>query len=112
MEAALDQPFTLKVGQTASIPAEKVTVKFVAVSEDSRCPKGEQCITAGNARIVLEVAVGSNSPERAELNLGRGSSEAPVGSLEVTLLDLQPYPVSGRTLRPEEYLASLSLHRL
>ena len=112
MEATLDQPFTLKVGQTASIPAGKITAKFVAVSEDSRCPKGEQCITAGNARIVLEVAVGSNAPERVELNLGRGSSEAVVSGLEVTLLDLQPYPVSGRPIRPEDYLASLSLHRL
>jgi hypothetical protein len=112
VEATLGQPFELKYGQAASIPSEKITVTFVAVAEDSRCPKGEQCITAGKARIVLEVAVGSAAPERAELTLGRGESDAVVAGLEVTLLGLEPYPVSGRPAPTENYLAKLSLRRL
>ncbi len=112
VEATLGQPFKLKAGQAASIRSEKITLTFVAVLEDSRCPKGEQCIVAGNARVLIEVATGSNAPERIELNLGRGDSEAAVGNLEVTLLDLEPYPVSGRPVRAEDYLASLSLRRL
>jgi len=112
LEAAFGQPFTLKHGQTASIPTEKITVTFVAVPEDSRCPKGDQCITAGNARVVIEVAVGSTAPERAELNLGRGESVAVAAGLELTLLGLEPYPASGRSTPPENYLAKLSLRRL
>jgi len=111
LEAAPGQPFTLKAGQTASITSEKVTVTFIAVSEDSRCPKGEQCITAGNARVLLEVAAGSAAPARIEFNLGRGASEAVVGTLEVTLVGLEPYPVAGRSIPAENYLASLSVRR-
>ncbi len=112
VEATLGQSFELKAGQTASIRSEKITLTFVAVPEDSRCPKGEQCIVAGNARVLVEVAAGSNAPERIELDLGRGEAEAVVGGIAVTLLGLEPYPVSGRTIRLEDYLASLSLRRL
>ncbi len=38
--AAPGQEFQLKVGQTASISGEDLTLKFVRVSEDSRCPTG------------------------------------------------------------------------
>ena len=112
IEVSLGQSFALKPGQQAAISSEKFVIRFASVSEDSRCPKGEQCIVAGNARVELEVTVGGAEPELLELNTSRAPSIADMGGFRVALVTLEPYPVSGRQIRPEEYLASVSVHRL
>jgi hypothetical protein len=38
--AALGQVFSLKLGQSAAIANEGLTLTFAAVQEDSRCPTG------------------------------------------------------------------------
>lgn len=111
-EATLGQEFKLRPGEKASISGEKVVVAFLSVSEDSRCPKGEQCIVAGKARVVLEVSIGASAAQSFELATAGGSEEMDLGGFQFKLIALEPYPVSGRQIRPEEYLASLSVQRL
>ena len=40
VQASLGQEFTLKLGQSARIQSEGLTLTFNDVSEDSRCPSG------------------------------------------------------------------------
>lgn len=89
-----------------------MVVRFVAVPEDSRCPKGEQCIVAGKARVALEISVDGGTPTEVELGTAEGHGEMDVAGFQVTLAGLAPYPVSGRQIRPEEYVATLVLRRL
>ena len=44
-----NEPFVLKPGQTATIVDENLTVTFVRVPSDSRCPVNVQCFIRGNA---------------------------------------------------------------
>ena len=48
--------FTLKLHERATLDAIHTSVRFLEVSEDSRCPSRVQCVWAGNGAVVLEVA--------------------------------------------------------
>lgn len=83
---------------------------FLGVTQDSRCPKGEQCITAGWARLSLEATPRGGAAVRFELDTAR-RTETEVGGYFVTLQSLEPYPVSGRPLAAADYVARLSVGR-
>lgn len=62
----------LEKGKQATVKKEKLTVKFVSVVEDSRCPEGATCVWQGNAKISLLVGKKGKSSKTVELNtLGR-----------------------------------------
>jgi hypothetical protein len=108
---SLRQEFTLKLGQTVRVKGESLRVKFVSVVEDSRCPKGEQCIRQGSAKISLEVTSGEDKPVALELTTEPSAQEEATGAAHlgysVTLVALDPYPLANRQTAPEDYRATL-----
>src|ERR1041384_6590460 len=54
----LGQEFELRIGQRAVIRKTNLTLRFVTVPEDSRCPSDVTCVWAGNARVELLVTNG------------------------------------------------------
>ena len=59
-QLSLGQPFSLRSGESAVLQRENVRLRFDSVPEDSRCPKTVQCVWAGNARVRLEITVGTD----------------------------------------------------
>jgi len=55
IKTSLDSSFQLTHNQTAIIESENLSIKFVNVAEDSRCPVGVQCVWPGQAKIELEI---------------------------------------------------------
>ena len=106
-EVSPGQEFTLKLGQTARVKGEGLEVKFASVVEDSRCPKGEQCIWQGRARIRVEVAGGGGEPVTLELGTEPGRQEAARLDYGLTLVALNPYPTANKQAAPEDYQATL-----
>lgn len=108
---ALRQEFTLKLGQTVRFKGESLRVKFASVVEDSRCPRGEQCVRQGSAKISLEVTSGEDKTAALELTTGQGAQEEAAGvahlGYSVTLVALDPYPTADRQAAPEDYRATL-----
>lgn len=86
-----------RLGQETYVDGPKVTP--LAVLEDSRCPKGVQCVWAGRVRISTRIVLGSGSQTR-ELTLGQPQQVAD-GSLE--LVEVSPSPIKGRTIDPQDY---------
>ena len=97
----------LHVGEKAQVRGE-IVLTFVGVAQDSRCPKGEQCITAGKARVQVEATPRGGSGIQLELDTSR-ETEAEVGRYRVSLVSLEPAPVAGRSISPAEYVAKLSV---
>ena len=106
-DVSLRQEFTLKLGQTVRVKGESLRVRFASVLEDSRCPKGEECIRQGSAKISLEVTSGEDKPVTLELTTEPGAQEATHLEYSLTLVALYPYPVSGRQVDREDYRATL-----
>ena len=103
-----DEPFTLGVGESASFAGATLIVRFLGVSGDSRCPADAFCIQGGDA--VVRVRASASGTSEYELHTG-DSSRATVthGSFRISLVNLEPYPFSSRTIAPGEYRATLTV---
>lgn len=112
MSISLNQPVQLAKGQTARMEApESMTLTFIDVPSDSRCPEGVQCVWAGDAEAVFEVRMGD---ETMEVGLHtHGGAQYPdqrtVAGYTVHLKKLDPYPVEGRKIDPEAYEATVEV---
>jgi hypothetical protein len=110
----LNKNFILSVGQEASTADGKLKIKFVSVAEDSRCPKGVNCIWAGNARVMLQVGKTQGAPVKLELNTNpreATNGAGGYGEYLIKLVEVAPYPVAGQTIKPGSYAVTLSVSK-
>lgn len=104
---SLDTQFTLTQGETAAVQGRNLKLRFESVTGDSRCPADAICITGGDA-IVKVAATGDAGSLSLELHTGDLSrASVTYGNVKVTLLELQPYPFSSRTIEQKDYRATL-----
>jgi hypothetical protein len=108
-DVPVGQQFELAAGESARAGTNPVTVRFVSVPQDSRCPVDVQCVTAGDATVRLELSGGGGATTTAELHTNAEPRSAPQGSYEVELLDLRPAPRSTRPTAPGDYVAVLRI---
>jgi hypothetical protein len=110
MSARLGEMFTIKVGEQAFIEAEDLTITFVSVVEDSRCPIDVRCTWEGNTRIVITLSKNKNKSASIELNTSRlFAREGRYLDYRIGLVKLDPDRTSTREIAEHEYRASLIL---
>ena len=66
-EVGLHQEFSLSPGQSTMIAGENLTIKFIEVISDGRCPRGAICVWAGEASCLTEITTHSESTYRKVL---------------------------------------------
>lgn len=110
IEAEIDSEFLLQVNQSAKIISEDITITFLNVTADSRCPADVMCVWMGQADIELFVQKGD---EESTINLSIGGDSSPEESIFdmylIQLMELSPYPYSTEVIRPDEYTATLKI---
>jgi hypothetical protein len=106
---SLNTEFTLAPADVMRIDGTSLSVRFNEVSGDSRCPADALCIQGGSARVRITVQ-SDGSPRDYELHTGDMQPAQHEGST-ITLVQLAPYPFSSRTIRPDEYRATLKVTR-
>jgi hypothetical protein len=106
----LGQPFDLRAGVSAVV-ADDLRVTFNGVRSDSRCPMDAVCIQAGEAIVALTLSPSAAAAVERELRTSPGLSEVSYLSYVVKLVALAPYPKSTQQIRPEDYVATLSIDR-
>lgn len=79
-----------------AIEVNGLTIEFVKVLEDSRCPKDVQCVWAGQAKVKVAVSTLDMEPQFAELVFGTQIADRAVQMDEFFIegLSLTPYPTS------------------
>jgi hypothetical protein len=114
VEAKLDKPFKLKIGQQAIISSDSekiITIGFLNVTEDSRCPSDVVCIQQGQATVSISTMLNGTDTGKVALTIGRGEKSGTFGSTHqqysIKLQSLEPYPVSTTPTKPEDYVATL-----
>ena len=104
----LNQRFTLAVGESATIDRTAVRLGFVGVTGDSRCTADAVCIQGGDALVHVRVT-DRGATSAYELHTGDGQrAQVLHGSLRIQLVELQPYPFSGRPTAPGDYRATFT----
>jgi hypothetical protein len=110
------EPSLTMVGHTAflTLPLDRsadngeLSVSFDAVTEDSRCPSGAQCVWAGNAgiRLTLESA---DRTQVAILNSTLDPRQVSFAGYAVGYRDLTPYPATAEPHDPDAYVATIAV---
>jgi hypothetical protein len=109
---ATEEDVRIQVGQTRAFEAEALEIAFDEVTSDSRCPKGETCVSEGDAVAVFAIAAAGHPPARLELHTAtKMPSAVGYGDWSIRLEALEPYPVTGRTILPTAYVATISVSR-
>lgn len=107
---SLDQPFILELNQTAELKSDQMRIKFLGISEDSRCPTGANCFWEGRAVADFEVSQGD---EYYMKTLTDNPGNDPTLSTwfaafghYVVLQSVTPYP-DGNPISQREYVVKL-----
>ena len=124
VNASLNVPFELTVGQRATVEPEEPWlsflpwVEFVSVQEDSRCPLDVVCIQAGRAKVNIEARFDAQDASIQELTLEVGSVDAASGRVSgasgVYLIKASVLDPSPGTLIQEapEYILTLYVTKI
>jgi hypothetical protein len=109
---AADTEVKVGAGETASIGDEGLTVTFLEVTEDFRCPSDVDCRRAGQATVLVKFERNGQDLGEFSLTLGEGREDETAATVEgyaVKLARLDPYPVSTSAIQPHEYVAYLTI---
>jgi hypothetical protein len=101
----IDSEFVLAPGESSLV--EDVSIRFVRVATDSRCPADVVCVWAGDAQVQI-VVTSRRSTKEYDLHT---SDMKPVVHEDYTihLVKVEPYPFTSRTIAPEEYRVTLKV---
>jgi hypothetical protein len=108
--AKLEDPFQLAINQTAVITANNMmSMQFLDVPEDSRCPSFVECIWAGQVTVSLNVSEFSSVPLIFNLTLGPSPSNLSARIVDthvIQLLQVDPYPIREEEIAKSDYRAT------
>ena len=113
--AELDTRFQLKIGQTALIESKNVSVRFLNVTEDSRCPSDVVCVWEGQVTILLSIM--HNDQELGDFALTiRGGDETladkTFDGYSIEVMQVEPYPKASEPTQPSDYVATLLVSKI
>lgn len=110
-EARSNQELKVQVNEQKSINSNDLTVEFVSVLEDSRCPEGTNCIWAGNAKIKLKLKQKNGAWKTFELNTNIEKNELKFGGYVIKITELTPTPAASVGINPNCYIATFSINK-
>lgn len=109
-ETILGEPFTLKVGQSVTLAEAGMTLSFVSVTQDSRCPSDVTCVQAGSGTVALTVVRTDGQRDELRLPIGSGGEfTARSPDFAITVSNLLPYPVSTLPIAPTDYQVTVAV---
>ena len=104
----LGQEVELKLGQTASIEAKALKVKFAGVISDSRCPTGATCVWEGEVSCTLEITYLGESYTKTIVQPGLSSHYAiEIFKVYEFRFNVWPYPGADEEIKSDEYRLQL-----
>jgi len=110
----------LRVGETLDYD-DGLSIRFLSVKKDDRCPINAQCVTAGDAEILLRVKVGTSKARVVSLHTDAKPNrhifavKYPKGmmgipkSYTVSIASLNPLPYAGRKTPQGDYRLRLRI---
>lgn len=105
----INQEVVLAPGQSTNIEGTNLSLKFVGVTGDSRCPADALCVLGGSATVKIEV---SGSGGSRELTFETGDLKPMTyDAWSLELVQLMPYPFSATPIKHEDYRATLRVRR-
>ena len=106
----LDENFVLAPGESARVSGADVSVRFMGVQGDSRCPADAVCIQGGDAIVRVEAQSSAAGAKTYDLHTASSQPDRH-GDVSIALVELAPYPFASRPTQPSDYRATLRVTR-
>lgn len=100
---SLGKEFTLPIGETIDIENENLSIKFVEVVGDSRCPTGVECVWAGEAQCRLRFNIAGSLADMIIVQPGGDSAGKDSFIQYKIVFKLEPYPQEGKQIVASDY---------
>lgn len=110
VKADLNKEFRLPVGQAAVITGEGLTIKFEAVTSDSRCPQGVTCIWAGEAACNVTVTLNKTPKPYTLIVGGSGTGQTVIQGYTLNF-NVEPYPQAQKTTDKNSYIMIMKVSK-
>ncbi|MDQ3221356.1 MAG: hypothetical protein M3Q26_11540 [Acidobacteriota bacterium] len=107
-EAQTVREVKVLIGNTKNIVPKKLSLKFLSLVEDSRCPTDTKCIWAGNAKIKIQLSKPGKPIKTFELNTNPGNTTIFEG-YKFKLKALTPHPATNIRINRNGYVATISV---
>jgi hypothetical protein len=92
---------SLAIGESCGVDKMKAIFTFVELVNDNRCPKGVNCIQAGEATLL--VSVNGKQPQKVVLDADpKRTASVTVEGGSFVMSNLTPYPESGIRIDPAQ----------
>jgi hypothetical protein len=105
--ATLNEPIQLAPGQSAIFESDQLSVQFVGIAADSRCPSDATCVWAGE--VVVQFAI--RQDDRTTQQEIKENESGAVGAYSVTVLGVLPIPSTQQRIAPADYRVTLKVTR-
>ncbi|HLM69358.1 MAG TPA: hypothetical protein VK358_17595 [Longimicrobium sp.] len=105
------QQIEIPIGETRLLDEERLAVSFARLMEDSRCPSGAQCVTAGNAVVGLILHERGEATRPVRLNTHAQPRTVSHEGYVITVVDVRPFPTAAGAPDEESYVVRLHIVR-
>lgn len=102
----------LRAGKQKTATEDRLKIKFVSVTEDSRCPIGTNCVWAGNAKVQIKITNRRGESKTFELSTNGQPQAADFSGWYILLESLTPHPKVNLEITKNSYTATFSIKRL
>ena len=110
--AQTNQQLELKINEQKTVENTKLTIKFVSVLEDSRCPEGVNCIQAGNAKVQIIIKKSKGASKTFELNTNGEQTDVLFEGYKIKFVGLTPTPNANIRINCNEYTATFEISKI
>ncbi|MCV0367318.1 MAG: hypothetical protein K5798_08685 [Nitrosopumilus sp.] len=111
-DAALDSPFTLKIGDTAKIDSELQLTVLDAVG-DSRCPSDVTCVWEGAVSVQVNLIKDDLDLGNHTILLGENGDDKQIfDGYFVKLITVEPYPSSTTPIKSSDYVMTFLVSKI
>lgn len=104
--SAATESIDVPIGETRQVLG--LTIRFVRLVSDNRCPEEAVCAIPGAAAVHLELRSAAESTSQ-ELRTMRDRNEVTISGWRITLWDVLPHPRIGSPTDPASYVARLTI---
>jgi hypothetical protein len=112
LQAQTNQRITVQVNQQKTLSKSRITIKFVSLVDDSRCPTDVQCIQAGNGEIQIQLKKVGSAAKTVNLNTNTQPQSVSFAGYTIKLIDLNPKPASNIRINRLGYTATFLVDKL
>ena len=105
------ESFKVQVNTEKRAPKSQLTIRFLEMIEDSRCPRDVNCVWAGSAKVKIRVSKNGRSHELTLDTNGQKQSAVAEG-YSIKFTGLTPEPRSNIRINRNGYVAYFEIVKL